>query len=184
MKIKPAWRFLWWPLTQFNWGKSPKLSSNHRWFLLKETLRNSALQILIIKKKKKHSELIAQQITAGRAKRECGLFLSLCYHPKLALIHTFSLFLTSKWATWASGSAKKLRDNRHKKTHPQAPLTKSSHRHAHKKKSFTAFELRLASTVQSLTHTCRTLYSVWWQPQKTQNDYFTALPYLYVTLAL
>lgn len=74
-------------------------------------------------------------MTAGRGKREYGLFLSLCYHPKLALDHTFSLFLTSKWATWVSGSAKILRDNRHEKTHPQASITKSSPRHTQKNKS-------------------------------------------------
>lgn len=123
--------------TQFNWGKSPKLSSNHRWFLLRETLRNSALQILIIKKKKFRVDSTANNSRESKERVRPVPFPVLssktCSHSHfLSLLH----LQVSHMGVLLSQN---LRDNRHEKTHPQAPLTKSSHRHAHKKKSFTAF---------------------------------------------
>lgn len=165
--------------TQFNWGKSLKLSLNHRWFLLRETQRNSALQILIIKKKK--SELIAQQITAGRAKKECGLFLSLCYHPKLALSHFFSLphLQVSHMGIWLSQKTEgqQTREN----TPPGSTYKILSDTHTKRR----AFQLFSCNTQKyrtvSHSHLQITLFSIM-TTSRTQNDYF--LLYLYVTPAL
>lgn len=129
-------------------------------------------------------------MTAGRRKREYGLFLSPCYRPKLALDHTFSLLLTSKWATWVSGSAKILRDYRHEKTYLQVSIKKSSPITQKKMKSQLFYYLKsiwdmlcslkqcknlakwqtlCCETRKSLTHTCRTLHQAWWQPQEHRS---------------